>query len=41
MLTPDFFAHTVHWGECEVVRLFLNNRLFSQELPFEMGDDAK
>jgi hypothetical protein len=31
--------HTyIHWGECEVVRLFLNYRLFNQELPFEMGD---
>jgi hypothetical protein len=28
----------IHWGECEVVRLFSNNRLFNQELPFEMGD---
>jgi hypothetical protein len=28
----------VYWGECEVVRLFLNNRLFNQELLFEMGD---
>jgi hypothetical protein len=28
----------IHWGECEVVRLFLNNRLFNQELLFEMGD---
>jgi hypothetical protein len=28
----------LHWGECEVVRLFLNNRLLNQELTFEMGD---
>jgi hypothetical protein len=33
-----YFIHILHWGECEVVRLFLNNRLFNQELPFEMGD---
>jgi hypothetical protein len=34
----QFFKLSLHWGECEVVRLFLNNRLFNQELPFEMGD---